>query len=74
MRRVIKQQMTVFNEFLKDKADGSMSTDKRCGKIYSPECARRERERRWEPACLWESQETLGPVWAGTRDGESEQW
>lgn len=29
MRRGIKQQMTAFNEFLEDKADGSMLTDKR---------------------------------------------
>lgn len=46
MSRSIKQQMIAFGEFLEDKADGSMSTDKRGGKIYSSECARRELERR----------------------------
>lgn len=46
MSRGIKQQMIGFGEFLEDKADGSMSTDKRGGKIYSSECARREQERR----------------------------
>lgn len=50
MSRSIKQQMIAFGEFLEDKADGSMSTDKRGGKIYSSECARRELERRLAPA------------------------
>lgn len=71
MRRGIKQQMTAFNEFLEDKADGSMLTDKRGGKIYSSECARRELERRWEPACLLDPKR-LGPVLAGTMDDERE--
>lgn len=73
MRRGIKQQTAAFNEFLEDKADGSMLTDKRSGKIYSPECARRELERCWKPACLRGSRETLGPVLARTVDGESEK-
>lgn len=47
----IKQQMTAFSEFLEDKVDGCMLTDKRDGKICSSECARRELERLWEPAC-----------------------
>lgn len=40
----MKQQMTAFSEFLEDKVDGCMLTDKRDGKICSSECARRERE------------------------------
>lgn len=52
MRRGVKQQMTAFNEFLEDKADGNMLTDRRGGKIYSSECAREETRGIWEPACL----------------------
>lgn len=63
MRKGVKQQMTAFNEFLEDKADGNMLTDRRGGKIYSSECAREETRGIWEPACLWESQETLAQNW-----------
>lgn len=63
MRRGVKQQMTAFNEFLEDKADGSMLANRRGGKIYSSECAREETRGVWKPACLWESQETLAQNW-----------
>lgn len=63
MRRGVKQQMTAFNESLEDKADGSMLMDRRGGKIYSSECARKGTRGIWKPACLWESQETLAQNW-----------
>lgn len=44
MRRDIKQQMTAFNEFLEDKADGSMLTDKRWKDLQPRMCQEGARE------------------------------
>lgn len=46
--------MIVFNEFLEDKVDGNMLTDRRGGKIYSFECVRKGIRGIWELVCLWE--------------------
>ena len=44
MRRGIKQQMTAFNEFLEDKADGNMLPDKRWKDLQPRMCQEGARE------------------------------
>lgn len=73
MRRGVKQQMTAFNEFLEDKADGSMLANRRGGKIYSSECAREETRGAPGTSLLVGIPRDSGPELAGTMDGKREK-